>query len=318
MTNENQAQYTGTLEANGTQFSYQYRTLPIERLADLQEDIEKLRRAGQISDAKTFQGYLSEMKFALPEDFADAQSLIVMAIAIKPLMVHFRFKGNRISAAMPPNYYEAGLTRKILHDEIQKNIIVETGYHMERMSDTFHLKLLAVRSGLGRYGRNNICYVDGMGSFLTLHAYLTDYRFAEDHWQEVQMLEQCQHCQVCQKQCPGGAIRADHFVIDVKRCLPLYNEIEGILPDWIPPKAHNAIFGCMKCQAPCPANREAMQWVEAVEDVTEEETWQFVNGYPDEKSLLSVDQKLKIPYLVDAPETVEVISRNLKALLQVM
>ncbi len=28
----------------------------------------------------------------------------------------------RIPAAMPPNYYDPGLTRKMLHDEIQENI----------------------------------------------------------------------------------------------------------------------------------------------------------------------------------------------------
>jgi epoxyqueuosine reductase len=30
------------------------------------------------------------------------------------------------------------------------------------------LKSLAVRSGLAAYGRNNVCYVPGMGSFLEL------------------------------------------------------------------------------------------------------------------------------------------------------
>jgi epoxyqueuosine reductase len=36
------------------------------------------------------------------------------------------------------------------------------------------LKRLAVRSGLARYGRNNVTYVEGMGSFLELSASLTD------------------------------------------------------------------------------------------------------------------------------------------------
>ena len=317
MKNGIQTQFAGTLAVTGAQYPYQYRTMSVQHLSELQEDIERLRRAGQISDAETFQGYLSEMKFVLPENFPEAQTVLIVAIATPPLLAHFQFDGRRYPASMPPNYYQPAFTRAMMIAELQKRVIRESGYRVEGV-ETYHLKLLATRSGLGRYGRNNICYVAGMGSFLNLRAYLTDYHFPEDHWQEVQMLDQCQHCQVCQKQCPGGAIRADHFVIDVKRCLPLYNEIEGILPDWIPPEAHNAIFGCMKCQAPCPANREAMQRVEAVEDVTEEETWQFVNGHPDERILLSVSQKLKIPYLVESPETAEVIARNLKALLQVM
>ena len=43
------------------------------------------------------------------------------------------------------------------------------------------MKLAAVRSGLAQYGRNNICYVEGMGSFFSFHAYLTDRVFEEDH-----------------------------------------------------------------------------------------------------------------------------------------
>lgn len=314
MENSNQ-KYAGVLSDPGCMYEYQYRTMSVKHFVALQENIDRLRQDGHLSDSKVFQGYLSDMKFALPKDFTEAQSVIVMAIAIKPLMLHFQFNGNRISAAMPPNYYDAGLTRKTLHAEIQKNIIKETGYRVERMSDTFHLKLLAVRSGLGRYGRNNICYVDGMGSFLTLHAYLTDYHFEEDHWQELGMMELCQECTICQKHCPGGAIRADNFVIDVKRCIPLYNEIEGILPDWIPANAHNAFMGCMKCQFPCPANREALKRIEQIEDITEEETRQFVDGNPDEDVILSVSQKLKIPYMVGSQETVEVASRNIRALL---
>jgi epoxyqueuosine reductase len=314
MHNSNRDEFKGRFSAAGSIFEYQYRTLSVNHLAELQEDIDRLDREGQLSQAETFQGYLSEMKFALPEDFPDAQSVIIMAIILKPMMFNLHYMDTRISAAMPPNYYESGLTRKMLLEEIQQNIIHQPGYRLEKIN-RFHLKLTAVRSGLGRYGKNNICYVDGMGSFLTLHAFLSDYPFEADHWQAMQMMELCQNCQVCLKQCPVGAIRVDNFVIDVSRCIPLYNEVEGVLPGWIPAGAHHALFGCMKCQAACPANREALREFGYFEDLSEEETRQFLSGNPDEAAVLAVSQKLKIPYLVGSREMIAVTSRNIQALV---
>lgn len=312
----NPTPYAGVLTGPNGTYPYQYRTVSVEHLAALQEEIEQVRRAGQLSDSAIFQSYVSEMKFALPADFPEAQSVIVIAIALPLLVIHFQFNGARIPVAMPPNYYESGLTRKIVVAEIQQNILPEPGHRVDGVDNNFHLKLLAVRSGLGRYGRNNICYVDGMGSFLTLRAYLTDYRFESDHWQAMQMMDLCQKCTICQQHCPGEAIRADRFVIDVKRCMTLYNEVEGTLPDWLPREAHNAFMGCMKCQAPCPANHEAMKHTVQSEDVTEEETRQFVDGNPEEHVIMSVSQKLKIPYLVGSPAMVDLASRNIRAVLQ--
>jgi epoxyqueuosine reductase QueG len=114
-----------------------------------------------------------------------------------------------------------------------------------------------------------------------------------------------------------GAIRAENFVIDVKRCMPLYNEVQGSFPDWFPAGVHHTFMGCMKCQYPCPANRVALKQLGQLEDLTEDETRQFASGSPDEATILSVSQKLKVPYMVGSPETVEVACRNLKALLPV-
>ncbi|MEW5868849.1 MAG: 4Fe-4S double cluster binding domain-containing protein [Chloroflexota bacterium] len=315
MNNFDQTRNAGIISASGETYEYQYRTVSVSHFPELQEEIESLRRKGQLCSSEIFQGYMGLMDYALPEDFQDAQSVIIMAIAIRPMEINFQFNGNRFSAFMPPNYYDAGLTGEILEDEVQKKIIQQAGCRVLRTRNRFHLKLLAARSGLGRYGRNNICYVDGMGSLLTLHTFLTDYRFEADDWHEIQMMELCQNCKICMKACPGGAIRSDNFVIDVNRCIPLYNEIEGVLPDWIPADAHNAFMGCMKCQLPCPANREPLKRAGQFEEITEEETRQFLSGEPEENVILSVSRKIRMPRLALSKEMVEVASRNIGALL---
>ncbi|PKO16329.1 MAG: hypothetical protein CVU39_08165 [Chloroflexi bacterium HGW-Chloroflexi-10] len=314
---ELQKQYknSGTLIDADSIFEYQYRTLSVAHLPQLQEDIARLDRAGLLSNSEVFRSYLSEMTFTLPEDFPNAQSLIIMAIAIKPMRITFQTDHKRFSAAMPPNYYESGLTRVALKDEVQKNIIKEDNHRIEWTYNRFHGKLLATRSGLGRYGRNNICYVEGMGSYLTLHSFLTDYAFDQDDWQEIQKMDLCQTCTICMQLCPGGAIRSDQFVVDINHCITLYNEVPGVLPDWFPSNAHNSVMGCMICQFSCPANREPAKRTGQLDGLTEEETRQFLNGNPEESVVLSVSKKMRIPYLVDSKETVDVISRNMKAII---
>ena len=58
-----------------------------------------------------------------------------------------------------------GLTRAMLLEEIRRTIIPDSGHRVDRVDYHFFMKLAAVRSGLAQYGRNNICYVEGMGSF---------------------------------------------------------------------------------------------------------------------------------------------------------
>ncbi len=298
---------------NGVAYEYRYRTLSITHLGELQEDIEHLRSAGLINDAPTFQMYMQTLAFALPEKFTTAKSILIMAIALPPLTINFHHQNARIPALIPPNYYEPDLTRTLLYNEIQQQIIQEQGYHIERI-ETYHLKLLAARSGLARYGRNNISYVDGMGSFFTLHAFLTDYPFETDHWQEIKKMDLCEKCRICLTHCPTQAIREEEFVIHVNRCLPLYNEIPGEIPAWIPTNMHHTVIGCMKCQAPCPANHLPMQKTQQLEDMTEAETQQLLDGNPDTETMIAIAQKLRIPYLAEE-SMVEVAVRNVRALI---
>ena len=118
------------------------------------------------------------------------------------------------------------------------------------------MKQLAVRSGLAAYGRNNITYIDGFGSFHQLQAFYTDQPL-EVHWGKLQMYRLCKGCRICLDDCPTGAIRSSDFVIDPARCITLFNEYPDPLPAWIPASAHNALVGCLRCQLTCPGNEVA-------------------------------------------------------------
>lgn len=316
MTARFQEPFNGAFNLDRTPLRYQYRTVSTRHLPELQATIDGLHRDGLWSDAPTFQEYTREMRFALADDFPEAKSIIIMAIANPPLSLNLHHNGKAIPTFLPSGYFDPGVSPDETRSEIEKNIIKEPGHRIERPGIPFHLKLLAVRSGLARYGRNNISYVNEMGSFILLRCFVTDYEFKEDHWQDLGLMTYCETCHACQTLCPNGAIRPDRFVIDVSRCVTLYNEVEGDFPASIPSGAHNALLGCMKCQAACPGNREAVKHFLPGEDLTEEETTEFLTGAPGEDVIHSVSQKLHMPWLVGSKEMVAILSRNMSVLVQ--
>jgi len=282
-------------------------------LEELQQDIDSLRNRGKLSDNKTYRGYLQNKKFKTPERLPDAESLIIMAIHTKPMHVKFHLDGKTHEITLPPQYYDDEMTDEIIQETIQQYIIRKPGFKIEKTKD-IHLKLTAVRSGLGKYGRNNLCYVQGMGTLLKLVAYFTDCELP-DNWNNVEMMPICKNCKICMTNCPTGCITEENFVINAGKCLSLYNEIEGKFPEWIKPTAHNTLIGCMKCQAPCPANKEVITQIGRLEDITEQETGKILNGTPDPQLLETLKRKLKNFDATQSAESFTIFTRNLKALL---
>ena len=307
------------MESNGTylDFKYKYKTVSVDHLEELQEDIDKLHRGGKLSDNEVYRSYIDSKKFELPENFRDAKSIIILAIFSKLALVNFQLDGKNHEIIIPPNYYDDGTTLEDFQNLILREVIKEPGYKIE-YTNKLHVKLLAVRSGLGKYGRNNICYIDEWGSMINLYAYFTDFQFKEDNWTEMKMMDQCEKCTICIKNCPTNAIPQpsdENFVINAGNCISVYNEIKGIIPDWVPSDAHNALIGCMRCQKPCPSNRKIIGLTEILEDITEEETKMILDGKTDEELAKSLSNKLKMFYPPDADKVLPVIKRNLELLI---
>ena len=119
------------------------------------------------------------------------------------------------------------------------------------------LKALAARLGLVRYGRNNVTYAPGIGSYLQLIGCVTDAALpVPADWtpQEPQLLDLCETCGECETACPTGAIGSDRVLLHAERCLTLANEATATFPDWLPSSAHHCLIGCLLCQRACPEN----------------------------------------------------------------
>ncbi|MFX0139089.1 MAG: 4Fe-4S double cluster binding domain-containing protein [Candidatus Hodarchaeota archaeon] len=299
-------------------FEYKYRTISVNHLVQLQEDIDKLRREGKLSNNEVYRSYIDSKKFEIPKNFPNAKSIIILAIYSKLALVNFHLNGKKHEIMIPPNYYDDGTTFEDFENLILKEIIKVPGYKVE-YTNRLHLKLLAVRSGLGKYGRNNICYIDEWGSMINLYAYFTDFQFKEDNWIEIQMMDQCENCKICINNCPTDAIPTpsdENFIINAGNCISVYNEIKGTIPDWIPSDAHNALIGCMRCQKPCPSNHKVIGLTEQLEDISENETKMILDGNIDEKLSKSLSKKLKMFTPSDGERILPVIKRNLEFLIK--
>lgn len=175
------------------------------------------------------------------------------------------------------------------------------------------MKRLGTHSGLAKYGRNNITYIDGLGSNFSYAAYFSDMICEEDTWGEMNSAEYCNKCNLCIKNCPTGAIRKDRFLIDNQRCLSCINEAPGEFPAWIPLDAHHMLYDCLICQRVCPMNFEQIDNVIDNISFTEEETDMLLAGKPI--NTFSKGFRAKI-YMLGINDWYKAIPRNLKTLFE--
>jgi len=271
--------------------SYQGRVVSIQRLRELQEEIEGRYRQG-LFDKEFYQERLAWFDFRIPSSLPEAMSLIVVAVPRPQSQAVFTWNGKSRALILPPTYVAYEETRKRVED-LLAGILDPKGYRIARTK--LPLKLLAVRSELGWYGRNNICYVPGMGSFLQIVAVYSDLPCQKDDWREAQMMESCQNCHACRQHCPTGAIPSDRFLLRAERCIVFHNEKPGDIPfpAWMNSSWHNCVVGCLHCQNVCPQNKDFLQWIEGKEEFSEEETALLLEGVPRDHLPAATVRKLE-------------------------
>ena len=285
-----------------------FRIVSIIHLVELREEIARLRKEGKISE-QFYVENLSGFRFEKPDVLPNAKAIIVIATPQRMTLVDFMSQEKHHWVVIPPTYIYAEVRNACT--TILSRIFDGTGNKITRA--ILPLKLLAVRSGLGKYGRNNICYVEGMGSFHRLEAFYTDYPFRADSWQKKEMMDSCTNCSLCLNACPTQAITAERFLIDAERCISNFNENEGDFPEWIDPQSHNALVGCMRCQIACPVNREFLRMKEREETFSEEETDIILNETPKDSLPNELSAKLK---RLNMDEYYSVLPRNLAILMK--
>ncbi len=300
--NKFSAELLGSLREQG----YEARTVSIYHVSSLQKQIAEQHKQGLLEN-QFFQERLNWFRFQIPDSLPKAQSIIVVAVPRPQTRGVFTWNGVRRPLVLPPTYTAYNAITDHVQNFLAK-MLNERGYAVA--GTALPLKLLAVRSGLGQYGRNNICYVSGMGSFLQLVAVYCDMPCEEDSWQEATMLQECEKCDLCRRACPTGAIPSDRFLLRAELCISYHNEKKGDIPfpSWMDPSWHNCIEGCMRCQRACPVDKKSLDWVEGEEEFSEEETALLLGGTTRDKLPEETIRKLA---QLDILNDLNILPRNL-------
>jgi epoxyqueuosine reductase len=309
-----------------TQRGYKGRVVAIQHLGDLQEEIEGRYGEG-LFDQELYQTYLAAFAFRPPDSLPEARSIIVVAVPQPQTRVTFTWNGERVRFIIPPTYFEQGTENRVR--ELLARVLEPAGYRVAEA--VLPKKLLAVRSGLAAYGKNNISYIPGMGSFYGLVVVYSDLPAQEDHWREPQVMESCRNCSACLRHCPVGAIpsatpslrsglrlrtgTSERFLLRAERCITFHNEKPGDVPfpAWIDPSWHNCLIGCLHCQRVCPQNKEFLHWVEERVEFSQEETALLLQGVALDQLPPATAKKLEQS---DVIELLDVLPRNLGVLLK--
>ncbi|MCB1111458.1 MAG: tRNA epoxyqueuosine(34) reductase QueG [Chlamydiales bacterium] len=113
-------------------------------------------------------------------------------------------------------------------------------------------KALAVRAGLGWFGKNTLLIHRRFGTFTLLSGLFTTIELPEPL--SMPRLPRCGSCTRCLDACPTGALISP-YRLDATKCLS-YHLIESKeeIPEEIKKKNPGYLFGCDICQDSCPHN----------------------------------------------------------------
>jgi len=298
------AQLSDALSAAG----YRSRMAPVRLAWEVERTISALVEQGPLAQS-LYDDYADYLRFVPPPEIPETKTLIVVAWPSPAVKVRFQFDAGPLEAVIPPTYISSAGRERCL--QILRSILDPLGLSVARAGGP--VKLLAVRAGLARYGRNNLAYVPGLGSYTRLEVFSTDADLqAEEHVYKGSMLmSSCPPCRNCHHVCPTGCIPHAGTVIDAGRCLTHLNENQGEWPEWLDPSAHRCLVGCMRCQEMCPANRYYLRNEPVVAEFDAAETAVILENRPPARLPEDVRAKLRD---LDLEGYSPVLGRNLLAL----
>ncbi len=284
----------------------------IAALAEAERDLNSRRAAGEL-DAAFDRSQLASFQFDSTDMAAAPTGIVLMAMPRPAHRLVFKLPIGTVETLLPPTY----LRYSLISEELRREVIAaipEWQGHLGIL--TAPLKAIASRLGLVQYGRNNVTYIAGLGSYYQLAGYATDVELHLDKdWQpqSPQLLKECAKCKICRAICPTGAITEDRMLLHAERCLTLATEQAGALSAKLPTKRYRCLFGCLECQRACPVNGGGPPIESAGITFSAAETAALLepDGQHDGSVRRNVRRKLDVLHLTEE----SLIGRNLRALL---
>jgi epoxyqueuosine reductase len=228
----------------------------VKYLENANDKIQKMKSDGKLDPMifKRYMGWYEKSKDSLSREF---KSIIILALPRPAHTISFQMNKDTFTTLLPPTYVNYNPVFERYFSDFSQTFKNKLGNTVLLRAP---LKTLAVKLGLAAYGKNNITYVENIGSYHQLMGFATEkelkpYRDSSKTLKD--QLEQCDGCDICTNLCPTKAINSRRFLLHAERCLTFFNEREGKLPDdvHISSKLNFCFLGCMACQEFCPANK---------------------------------------------------------------
>jgi len=193
---------------------FQFRSVDIRHLTEMKDVLDKLNRERRVSQQKIIQGYLKDLEYQAPQSMPNARSLTVVSTPAHLRSVGFRWHGMSHTLLVPGGYfyYDNEAFRRALLNQVAGRVAGNANAKMVFSNPP--LKTVAVRSGLAEYGKNNITYVEGYGSFHILWAFFSE-EVLPDQWSRpYRTMRVCEGCSLCSR----GAGRNDTWRVAGSIC----------------------------------------------------------------------------------------------------
>lgn len=113
-------------------------------------------------------------------------------------------------------------------------------------------KAIAVKAGLGWFGKNTLLVTPEYGSLVCLGELVTDIPFPPDRPLEIK----CGSCRECVAACPTNALD-EGSKLNPDRCLAGLTQYKNLSPADLRDSMSNLLYGCDTCQTVCPFNQKA-------------------------------------------------------------
>lgn len=239
-----------TLKEWAEQRGYHVTWCSLEAVERVRREIEE-RHAAHVWDQGFFEGEIAAILKG--SEAASTRTVILVAVPRPAHRVGVAFEDGATETLLPPTYFRYRAVFEDVRMDLAANGL--PGAVVEHL--TAPLKALAARLGLVRYGRNNITYAPGTGSYLQLCGYMTGAILPDiEKWMspDEMLLPECAGCGICVAMCPTEAIDAERMLLRAERCLTYANENPGPWPEWTGAGVHRCLLGCLECQRACPAN----------------------------------------------------------------
>ena len=287
----------------------------VSLLEVVRNGVRKRHEAGEI-EAGFYRDNLDIFTYLDGVPLENPRSVILVAVPMPAYVLAFTVGDKRIETILPPTYVRYRKTFAEVRDNLAATLL-GSGFRVELLNAP--LKALANRLGLLFYGRNNVGYIDGLGSYFELVGLVSDLPFEEKKMPPrpaEKLLPRCEKCRICAAACPTGAIEKERILLHAEKCYTLFSESPNPIPEDLKPPSPKCIIGCLKCQELCPENKGLLRHESASVSFDAEETEAFLGMKPeaDGRALDRVQAKFKE---LGLSEGLPVFRRNLERLLRI-